>query len=182
MDCYLCARKHILPFSERAFLFVTGYSATLSRNLSQISPLSSLAIGRLTVGRREAKMAFSEGAGQTALAVLNQGPGRANGYEIKVGSASKSIEPSGLYFLSTFGCRVVLKQEVRFVLRVLRCKWMPCRKPDCPEFPSREPVLSEAALAYAKKIESDRKLDIGFLKRAGIIERPGLLSKNYRSH
>jgi hypothetical protein len=45
---------------------------------------------------------------------------------------------------------------------------------------SRPPVLSEAALAYAKKIEKDPKLAIEFLKKAGIIERPGKLARPYR--
>jgi hypothetical protein len=49
-----------------------------------------------------------------------------------------------------------------------------------PQFPSREPVLSKTARAYAKKIESNRRLAIKFLKEAGIIERPGRLSKHYR--
>ncbi|MBS0422612.1 MAG: hypothetical protein JSR66_33200 [Proteobacteria bacterium] len=44
----------------------------------------------------------------------------------------------------------------------------------------REPVLSKKALAYAKKLASNRGLAIAFLKRAGIIERPGKLHKNYR--
>jgi hypothetical protein len=39
-----------------------------------------------------------------------------------------------------------------------------------PQFPPREPVLSEAAVAYAKKIESNRRLAIAFLKDAGIID------------
>jgi hypothetical protein len=41
-------------------------------------------------------------------------------------------------------------------------------------------VLSKAALAYAKKIEGNRRLAIKFLKEAGIIERPGKLHRNYR--
>jgi hypothetical protein len=45
---------------------------------------------------------------------------------------------------------------------------------------TRAPVLSEAALAYAKKIEGNRELAIEFLKKAGIIERPGKLARPYR--
>jgi hypothetical protein len=44
----------------------------------------------------------------------------------------------------------------------------------------RDPVLSEKALAYAAKIVKSRKLSIKFLKKAGIIERPGKLHRNYR--
>ena len=44
----------------------------------------------------------------------------------------------------------------------------------------REPVLSKKALAYGKKLASNKGLAIAFLKRAGIIERPGKLHKNYR--
>ncbi len=45
---------------------------------------------------------------------------------------------------------------------------------------TRAPVLSKAALAYAKKIEGNRELAIEFLKEAGIIERPGKLARPYR--
>jgi transcriptional regulator with XRE-family HTH domain len=45
---------------------------------------------------------------------------------------------------------------------------------------ARPPVLSEAALAYAKKIVSNQKLAIAFLKRAGFIDRPGKLARHYR--
>lgn len=44
----------------------------------------------------------------------------------------------------------------------------------------RPPVLSEAALAYAKKLTRDRKLAIAFLKEGGFIERPGKLARPYR--
>lgn len=44
----------------------------------------------------------------------------------------------------------------------------------------REPVLPEKALAYAAKIVKSRRLSIQFLKKAGIIERPGKLHRNYR--
>jgi hypothetical protein len=45
----------------------------------------------------------------------------------------------------------------------------------------REPVLPPAALAYAKKIVESRRLSIKFLKKAGIIERPGKASRvHYR--
>jgi hypothetical protein len=42
------------------------------------------------------------------------------------------------------------------------------------------PVLSKAARAYAKKVESDPQLAAKFLKEAGIIEKPGVLARRYR--
>lgn len=42
------------------------------------------------------------------------------------------------------------------------------------------PVLSKAALVYAKTIEGNRRLAIEFLRKAGIIEKPGKLSRPYR--
>jgi hypothetical protein len=45
---------------------------------------------------------------------------------------------------------------------------------------ARPPVLSKAALAYAKKVEGNRELAIKFLKKAGIIEKPGKLARPYR--
>ena len=44
----------------------------------------------------------------------------------------------------------------------------------------REPVLSKAARAYARKVEGNRELAIRFLKKAGIIEKPGKLARPYR--
>ena len=44
----------------------------------------------------------------------------------------------------------------------------------------REPVLSKKALAYAAKIVKSRRLSIKFLKKSGIIERPGKLARPYR--
>lgn len=40
--------------------------------------------------------------------------------------------------------------------------------------------LSKAAIAYAKKVSSNRRLAIKFLKEAGIIEKPGVLARPYR--
>lgn len=45
---------------------------------------------------------------------------------------------------------------------------------------ARPPVLSKAARAQAKKVEGNRELAIKFLKRAGIIEKPGKLARPYR--
>jgi hypothetical protein len=45
---------------------------------------------------------------------------------------------------------------------------------------ARPPVLSKAARAHAKKVEGNRALAIKFLKRAGIIEKPGKLARPYR--
>ncbi len=42
------------------------------------------------------------------------------------------------------------------------------------------PVLPKEARAYARKIERSRRLSIKFLKEAGIIEKPGRLSRQYR--
>jgi hypothetical protein len=42
------------------------------------------------------------------------------------------------------------------------------------------PVLPDAALAYARKVEHSRKLSIPFLKEAGIFEKPGVLARAYR--
>jgi hypothetical protein len=53
------------------------------------------------------------------------------------------------------------------------------RAAEQPAF-TRAPVLSKAALAYAKKLEGNRELAIEFLKEAGIIERPGKLARPYR--
>ena len=44
----------------------------------------------------------------------------------------------------------------------------------------RPAVLSPVARAYAKKIASNRKSAIKFLKEAGIIDKPGTLAKPYR--
>ena len=44
----------------------------------------------------------------------------------------------------------------------------------------QEPVLSEKALALAAKIGKSKRLSIRFLKKAGFIERPGKLHRNYR--
>ena len=41
-------------------------------------------------------------------------------------------------------------------------------------------VLPPAARAYAKKVESNRQRAIEFLKKAGIIDRPGTLARPYR--
>jgi hypothetical protein len=41
-------------------------------------------------------------------------------------------------------------------------------------------VLSKAARAQAKKVEGNQELAIEFLKRAGIIEKPGKLARPYR--
>jgi hypothetical protein len=40
--------------------------------------------------------------------------------------------------------------------------------------------LSEKALALAAKIVKSKRLSIRFLKKAGFIERPGKLHRNYR--
>ena len=42
-------------------------------------------------------------------------------------------------------------------------------------------VLPPATRALARKIAKDPKLAEAFLKSAGIIEKPGLLSREYRS-
>lgn len=44
----------------------------------------------------------------------------------------------------------------------------------------RSPILSKAALAHARKLTSNRKLAIAFLKRGGFIVRPGKLARPYR--
>jgi hypothetical protein len=44
----------------------------------------------------------------------------------------------------------------------------------------RPTALSQAARAYAKKIAGHRRLAIEFLKKAGIIDRPGVLARPYR--
>jgi hypothetical protein len=62
-------------------------------------------------------------------------------------------------------------------------KWratVPVTRSKKPRFPARPPVLSKAVRAYAKKIEGNRALAIDFLKRAGIIEKPGKLARPYR--
>jgi hypothetical protein len=54
-------------------------------------------------------------------------------------------------------------------------------KPQMTPRPSAEsPVLSKAALAYATKIEGNRRLAIKFWQKAGIIEKPGKLGRPYR--
>lgn len=45
---------------------------------------------------------------------------------------------------------------------------------------ARPAVLSPAARAYAKKIEGNRQRAIEFLKKAGIIDKPGTLARPYR--
>jgi hypothetical protein len=45
---------------------------------------------------------------------------------------------------------------------------------------AQPPVLPKAARDYAKKVVSSRAESIKFLKKAGIIERPGKLARPYR--
>jgi hypothetical protein len=45
---------------------------------------------------------------------------------------------------------------------------------------ARSIVLPERARTYAKKVAASRELSIKFLKEAGIIEKPGKLTRHYR--
>jgi hypothetical protein len=49
-----------------------------------------------------------------------------------------------------------------------------------PSLSVEPPVFSKVARAYARRIEGNRPLAVEFLKKTGIIEKPGKLAHSYR--